>query len=231
MLAEQPLVSALPDVGVAGIEVYHLEVQGLGAEGTRALAALLTPADYAEMAGLSCPQKRHRFSLSRGILRWLLGRYLGVSPQDLCLVRNRWGKLVLPDDSLHFNLSHSGTKLVVAVSRLYRVGIDLEQVRPLACLDRLVKRYCTRREQHLWQTLPPSQQTRFFLQTWTAKEAYAKGWGTGLAGLLRHFSGLETTLGTSLGLGGGWPAQWQPLALGPDYVGALCWGPILAATA
>ncbi|MCS6781724.1 MAG: 4'-phosphopantetheinyl transferase superfamily protein [Gloeomargarita sp. SKYBB_i_bin120] len=209
---------------VKEIDVYWVDTGDWPTERIEALMGILPPADRAEMAGLTCARKRHYFCLSRGLLRILLGSYLGVAPANLGFERNRWGKLQLPGRSFHFNLSHSGTRIVFALSRLYTVGVDVEQIRPLRCLDRLVQRYCTLAERRMWQRLSADAQVRFFLQRWVAKEAYAKAWGTGLAGLLRSFRDLDTTAGDRLGLPGGWWTQWQPLELGDPYVGALCWG-------
>lgn len=219
------------ELPVKEIDVYWVDALDWPTERLEELMGILTLADQAEMAGFTCAKKRQNFCLSRGLLRVLLGTYLGVAPADIGFERNRWGKLRLPGRSLHFNLSHSGTRIVFALSRLYEVGVDIEQIRPLRCLDRLVRRYCTPAEQVICQGLSLPEKTRFFLQSWVAKEAYAKAWGTGLAGLIKHFSGLETIRGAHLGIRGGWWAQWQPLALGPQYVGAVCWGITRDATA
>jgi len=75
-----------------------------------------------------------RFVAARGILRELLGGYLGVGPADLRFRYGPFGKpflITTPEtDDLLFNLAHAEGLAIYAVSRARNVGVDLERVRP-----------------------------------------------------------------------------------------------------
>ena len=62
------------------------------------------------------------------IAGYLLKEYLGVE-NDAQLVMNKNGKPMLVDARKHFNLSHSGKYVVLAIAD-QEVGIDIERVRP-----------------------------------------------------------------------------------------------------
>src|SRR5256885_15921185 len=58
-------------------------------------------------------------------VRALLAAYLRVAPETLLFVRGEHGK---PDlAGLQFNLSHTGTALLLGVSREVELGVDLER--------------------------------------------------------------------------------------------------------
>ena len=86
---------------------------------------------------------RQRFAVSRAVMRLVLGRYVGCAPALLrfdyrcacrdphCSPTRRKPVLAAPDGEprVQFNLSHSGTLVVLAVA-LHDVGIDVESMRP-----------------------------------------------------------------------------------------------------
>src|ERR1700722_17902198 len=78
---------------------------------------------------------RRRFIAGRGLLRSVLGHYLGQQPVQLKFDYGARGKPALAgcdrDEMLHFNLAHSDDLLVLAVTRACPVGIDVERLRPM----------------------------------------------------------------------------------------------------
>lgn len=88
-----------------------------------------------------------------------------ISFDALCFGEH--GKPYLEGTPLHFNLSHSGKLLAVAVSDL-EVGIDVQ--------ERTEKGY-----PFLRMRLTPAEREEDFFRLWTAKEAYVKLRGTTLA--------------------------------------------------
>lgn len=91
------------------------------------------------------------------------------------------GKPVLRGDRpWAFNLSHSGHLAVVAVTRRPAVGVDVEllgrDVRPA-----VVRRALAPSELALVEGVAPERRAEAFLRHWTAKEAYGKALGAGLA--------------------------------------------------
>ena len=93
-------------------------------------------------------------------------------------------------EGLFFNISHSESKIAVAVSN-EEIGIDIEVMRPYSL--RLAKKICNEEELlYIFGHLP--DETEFtenankdtlhrFFEIWTAKEAYFKCIGTGLPSL------------------------------------------------
>jgi len=178
---------------------------------------------------------RQRFILTRGMLRHLLGRYLGAAPQHLQLAQGRHGKPYLSgagSTGLQFNLAHAGQWALYAfASGNQPLGIDLERYRPLPQAERIAQRFFARGEWEALGRLPAAERARAFLLAWTRKEAYLKAIGSGLAGSLDRVqvpvspSGLAPLrqLGNPAEATGGW---WlYDLVLAPGYVATLAgWG-------
>ena len=95
------------------------------------------------------------------------------------------GKPTVLNCPWQFNLSHSGYFAACAVSEA-PVGIDIEQLRPIR--PALMRRVCT--EQELRYVGKDSGR---FLQLWTAKEAYLKFTGEGIAYDLRSVEVADET--------------------------------------
>lgn len=99
------------------------------------------------------------------------------------------GKLFIPGEKIHVNLSHSGDWAVCAVSD-GSVGIDIERVR---CADTaLAKRFFTS-EEHEYIRNSPSPDEAFF-EVWVRKESFVKAVGKGLAIPLSSFCVLNGTV-------------------------------------
>jgi 4'-phosphopantetheinyl transferase len=132
----------------------------------------------------------NRFTVSRGILRQLIGRYTQCSPNRIVFQNNAWGKPCLSADmgiQLQFNVTHTGDLALFAFSRNRNVGIDAEAVHQIDDIDRLVHNFFSDYECQEFQALPESQQLLAFFLGWTRKEAYIKGRGKGLSIPLNAF--------------------------------------------
>ncbi len=91
------------------------------------------------------------------------------------------GKPLCPETGLHFSISHSGFFVACAVATC-EIGADIEALR--AIRPTLAKRVCTPDELDFIFSEGEFDSTRF-LSVWTAKEAYCKYTGEGLAADLR----------------------------------------------
>ncbi|MFN6497365.1 MAG: 4'-phosphopantetheinyl transferase HetI [Nostoc sp. DedQUE01] len=132
-------------------------------------------------------EHRQRFIAGRGILRSILGRYLGIKPSEVQFNYQQRGKPVLAetfaDAGLEFNLSHSQELGLCAVNCQRQIGVDLEYIRPVSDLEALAKRFFLAREYEMLRSLSLDQQQEAFFRYWTCKEAYLKATGDGLAQL------------------------------------------------
>jgi 4'-phosphopantetheinyl transferase len=91
-------------------------------------------------------------------------------------------------DGLHFNLSHTHGKSVLAFARGYAVGVDVERCVDPGDLDKLAETCFSARELAEYQSLSSDDRLRGFYNGWTRKEAYLKATGEGLQRPLASFS-------------------------------------------
>ena len=134
---------------------------------------------------------RDRFIAQRGILRIILGCYLGVEPESVQFTHGENGKPLIADgqngEGLHFNLSHSENMAIYAFSDHREIGVDIEQIRDNIEMTQLVDRFFSAKEKAAWHSLPESQRKEAFFNAWTRKEAFTKATGAGLAMPLDRF--------------------------------------------
>ena len=127
---------------------------------------------------------RDSFIAARGMLRGILGRYLGRAPETVQFDYGPHGKPALPHEPggvrLRFNLSHSGGLALCAVASRRELGIDIEHQRPELADESVAERFFSAREVATLRSVPPAQQQAAFFACWTRKEAYLKAVGGGL---------------------------------------------------
>jgi 4'-phosphopantetheinyl transferase len=126
---------------------------------------------------------RSRYVAARGMLRVLLGNYLGAEPATISLESTSHGKPVLADSSipLNFNLAHADDLAIYALARDCVPGIDVEHLDRAVEHDALARRFFSAREYAELQQVPDAERNRAFLACWTCKEAVAKALGQGLS--------------------------------------------------
>jgi 4'-phosphopantetheinyl transferase len=147
------------------------------------LGFLLNAEEQARARRLRFEDKRRSFVAARAILRCILGRYLGLSPQQIQFSYSAQGKPELAPSQatgLRFNLAHSGDLAVVALAYARPIGIDVEHLRPVGAIDQMVDGYFAPAERAAFQRLPPEHRLSAFFAAWTRKEAYLKAQGDGL---------------------------------------------------
>jgi 4'-phosphopantetheinyl transferase len=152
--------------------------------------------DLADLERLLSPDERERASrmrrnperwiVARSSLRRILGGCLGRDPREIEFRSGTNDKPVLAalgqDLQPHFNLSHSGELVLIAVADAL-VGVDVEQLRNPRDLPALARHVLRADEMAEWETLAAARRTEGFLSVWTRKEAYLKARGRGLGGL------------------------------------------------
>ena len=110
-----------------------------------------------------------------------LADHLNCSVNDVNLHTNEHGKPFLPNQSVHFNISHTENLWVMAVHPNAPIGIDIERHKPRKNMDDMMKNYFYDDEYDAYMAMPtPSQKNYFFYDLWTKKEAYAKYIGLGM---------------------------------------------------
>jgi 4'-phosphopantetheinyl transferase len=157
---------------------------------------------------------------SEPFLRQVLAHYL--PEKNLQIERSEFGKPFLLDfPQWQFNVSHSGEKLLIAVSFEMPVGIDIEKIKPRNALNGLVKKCFSLAEQNYWFDLPETEKTTVFYDFWTRKEAVVKGIGRGIVlGLNRcEIDVNQPNQFLNLPVAERWFTQ--KIAISPDYCAAI----------
>ena len=134
------------------------------------------------------PDDSRRHLAARGWLRHLLGTYLGAPPAGVPIVLDERGKPGIGREQwawLQFNLAHCGDRLMVAVARGCRVGVDIERIRDDVDVDGLASRFLTRSQHAALARLSGACRIAAFFDAWTRNEALLKGIGSGLDGAER----------------------------------------------
>ncbi|MBE9044853.1 4'-phosphopantetheinyl transferase superfamily protein [Pleurocapsales cyanobacterium LEGE 10410] len=151
------------------------------------LKTCLSPDEVARADRFHFAQHRARFIAARGILRQLLGNYLQLNPSKVKFVYGDRGKpqlAIMLNSSLEFNVSHSQDYALYGFVYNCPIGVDLEYLREMEDALKIAQRFFSPGEYRLLASLPKKQQQKGFFKIWTAKEAYLKAIGTGLAGSL-----------------------------------------------
>ncbi|MDG4792811.1 4'-phosphopantetheinyl transferase superfamily protein [Micromonospora sp. WMMD1082] len=183
---------------------------------------VLSPAERARRDGYADRTVRRRFLAVYGSLRVILGAYRGEPPSRVPLRTGRWGKPLLGDDGLRFNISHSGRCALLAVSAERDIGVDVERARRDRSVEAFARRYFPPAEARLVAAAPPAERTALHLTLWTRKEACVKAAGD------RLLNGLDLPVAGPDGLlvhrpGGRIPGPWRvrDLRVPPGYRGSV----------
>ena len=161
----------------AGLDIPSFQVQ--------ALRTLLADDEQDRARHFVFEMDRQRFIAARGTLRSILSRYVTIHPGRLRFEYNPHGKPFLASEfgshPLNFNLSHSGSIAIYAITRNGRIGIDVEQVRPDFTYEEIAERFFSANELTMLHRLPAELKRAAFYRYWTRKEAYSKARGKGLS--------------------------------------------------
>jgi 4'-phosphopantetheinyl transferase len=204
--APAPTAPTLPP---GEVHVWRVELD-VTAERRAELAATLSVDEIARSRRFRYDRHRERWIAARGALRAILAAYVHRTPRTLELAADANGKPFLRAAdgmaSLRFNLAHADGVALVAVAWRREVGIDIEREAPERADLAIARRMFAPGEATALASMPPLLRCRAFFALWTAREAYAKAIGLGLAAMR------ETPRA-------GWSVR--HLALGPGYAGAV----------
>jgi 4'-phosphopantetheinyl transferase len=187
MAAHHPAWVRPPDTWTLDETAVHvwLVITEQMAPYTGRLATLLAADERHRAERFHFARDRQRFIVAHGLLRVLLGSYLGYPPDRLEFVSGPHGKPALAGatgaSSLRFNLSHAHGRVLYAVTDRRKIGVDIEELRELPDAEQIAERFFSAREREAWHAVPAHEKNAAFLACWARKEAYLKAIGTGLA--------------------------------------------------
>jgi 4'-phosphopantetheinyl transferase len=151
--------------------------------------ALLSPGDLDRRSRLLRAADRRRLTAAAAVAGLVLGAHAGRPPARLDIDRTcphcgrPHGKPRIADlPDLHFSVSHSADRVVVAVSRDGPVGVDVEEVGSwdAADLDEVAMLTLAPEERAVLYRAPKGARAAVFTAYWTRKEAAVKATGAGL---------------------------------------------------
>jgi 4'-phosphopantetheinyl transferase len=203
----------------AGVELWSERLDDRGAAGTS--HECLDAAELVRAGRYRFERDRRRFVARRVFLRRVLARYLDIAPKLVRYEPDRsWPELEQPTD-LVFSTSHAAGLAIVAVARNRRLGVDVEQLRPIPQALDLARSLFARAEvDHLGATAR-HHRSAAFLRLWTRKEAYVKALRVGLSMPLDTFAVLEDAVPTGQEAGAGERFELASLEVLPGYVGSV----------
>ena len=191
----------LSDVGLlldkgAALQLTPGEVQvwavddGVDARTRARCAALLSVEEQTRLARLRFDANQREYTVSHGMTRALLGRYLDGDPLTLQFALGASGKPSL--DGLSFNLSHSHGRVLLAVSAGDALGADVERERDNVDVLGIAGSYFFGSELAALHSVASRSAGEAgvraaFFRHWVAKEAVLKGVGLGLGFPLERF--------------------------------------------
>jgi 4'-phosphopantetheinyl transferase len=180
------------------------------------------------------PEDRHRYLLTRALVRTVLSLYAPVSPTEWSFAANAHGRPEIANGAksaagLSFNVSHSRGIVMMGVSRHRVIGVDAENVRQSAASMDMAEQFCSRNEiAELCREPDEKRRSERLLEIWTLKEAYVKARGVGLSMPLDQISfllpgrrGIEIAFDTGVT---DQPENWAFWMLSPsvDHQAAVC---------
>jgi 4'-phosphopantetheinyl transferase len=133
---------------------------------------------------------KNNYIAARGLLRIILGKYIGKPAEAIEFRYGPQGKPYLRDvenNGVQFNLSHSEDCAVYAVTLGCELGIDVERIKDLPDMDSVARRFFSPAEVADLRVVPSELRAQAFYNCWTRKEAYIKAVGSGLSLALDQF--------------------------------------------
>ncbi len=154
------------------------------------LLAVLDPEERLRADAYRSDDDRRRFVVAHGAVRHIVGRRLGVAPEEIRWRHGPHGKPELAGrhTGAEVNLSHWEAVALVAVSASRRVGVDVQRVLPIPRLNAtaMAERYFPPEEaRFVRETADPDSRADRFARLWARKEALVKAHGGRLTQGLR----------------------------------------------
>lgn len=192
------------------------------------LKSLLIESEVQRAGRFYFARDQRRYTVARGALRLLLGRYLDQVPSLLKIDYTKYSKPFLTDSSLKFNVSHSGEMALIGFVWGREIGVDVEFTgRVIDDAPAIAQRFFSANENVVFQQVPLHLQQTAFYNCWTRKEAYIKAIGEGLSHPLDTFDVTlrpgEPAKFLSISNDPVLTSQWSLTAIDPgrDYIAAI----------
>jgi 4'-phosphopantetheinyl transferase len=194
---------------------------------------LMAPEEREQESNFYFDRDRRRYLVTRALVRTVLSRYEARLPHEWTFQNTYYGRPVIANAStscrpLCFNVSHTDSLIVLAVTCRKALGIDIENMSVRRISDELANHYLAPVEIAALHSVDRALQQERLWEYWTLKESYLKARGTGMSLPLDKFSfryphdsGIEVNIEPELN---DQAAQWQfwQFRPAPQYLLAVC---------
>lgn len=167
-------------------------------------------------------EDRDAFIAAHGLRRQAIGQSLGLEPASVRFDRTAKGRPTLAsahDRPFAFSASRRRNLVAVCVAPLTYLGIDVENVTPVADHHQLLEKFLDADSMHLLDGLAGTALDKQFARLWTITEACAKARGTGLETFVPRLSIRMQSADTALVLDG--QVRWRCDLSAPDDLHSL----------
>ncbi|KSU86844.1 MULTISPECIES: 4'-phosphopantetheinyl transferase family protein [Priestia] len=141
---------------------------------------ILSKDEIRRMESFKTYSLKNEYCFIRANLRKVLSFYLKEPPEQLKFFYNDFGKPYL-NNAIKFNLSHTNSVAVIAVTKDNELGIDIEFINKDIDIFEVINVAFSSQEIDLINELKGLEKYDMFYRIWTRKEALLKGLGKGLS--------------------------------------------------
>ena len=125
----------------------------------------------------------------RAVLRFLLSGFLNSPPETIRIPETKKGKPYVEGKGLFFNVSHCESSYLLAISKVGRIGVDIECLSGNEDIVSLADYAFSAKEKQV--CFDAGDKALNFTKIWTLKEALLKASGTGLINNLGQLNVFE----------------------------------------
>jgi len=122
--------------------------------------------------------------------RLLLKEMYPDFPVELVLIADT-KKPYLENEPFHFSISHCGDYAAVIVSKIFRAGVDVEQVN--FKIEQIQQKFTSKKELQIFHLKHAVTNVQCLTLYWSVKESVYKWWGSGGVDFKRHIRIKEIT--------------------------------------
>jgi 4'-phosphopantetheinyl transferase len=152
------------------------------------LWASLSSDEHARAFRYQRAKDRNSFTVTRALLRALLGKCLRAAAPGLSFSYTSHGKPSVNNErGVRFNVAHSEDFMVCALGLDDELGVDIEYIQPMVDLECVAEQCFCVAEYRQLLAVGAEKRAKAFFDCWTRKEAFVKALGEGLSYPLNRF--------------------------------------------
>ena len=191
MRRSMEMAASLESKAGKAIQTLCLDISSFCSSDFMRFQSLLSSEELAKADKFRFRMDKNRYVVAHGFLRTLLGTYLNCDPKALEFGANPYGKPFLKNrsisNSIFFNVSDSGDRVVYVFNRGGEIGVDIEKICSDFATQEVAERFFSDYEVSVFRSLPENDKVEAFYNCWTRKEAFIKAVGEGLSYPLKDF--------------------------------------------